>query len=547
DGLWRQGNTQAHRRVLGLLDGWIERLLPGNEPIALVSLAHRANAAVLTDSKVAEVQQVAWPAPIRPLDPSGPALLGGAGLARLSIGQGADALDLELRGFGDLGSVRHQRLALRLAVGGRAVLNDLDGHSPLLDGWDRASASHNTVLVDGLNQREAVELARIPAPGADVLFYAADPDFQVATLDDRHAYAHSATRYRETVVASAGAKGRYAVSVFEVHGGLQHDWIAHASVGSVARWQTNVAMTPGPASLLPATIPYLSTTRAEDGRWFVQSLGTFGSLSRGEAERPIQAVLQGTAPPGVRLHLMGDMPLTVLTGTTPDPDSPPDSDAPGRAALILRRVSTDGSTLNTAFITVYEPIGEAPALKRVGRIDSPAETVVLLVETADGPEHLALNLHPGKVQTVQLSDGRPLRTDGLAVRVQDTGLTLAGGTFAEFGKHRVTQTRTSGAILTVGREAGPDSRGWFEANVDLDDPTALTGRALLIHHGDGTIHGWTIAKAENLDRGRCRFFVREEPGFTIDPDTGAAHYYQFPGAKAPKPHKFRVAKITRSP
>lgn len=546
DGLWRQGNTGAHRRVLSLLDGWIERLLPGNEPIALVALAQRASAAVLTDSKLAEIQQVVWPAPVRPLDPSGPALLGGAGLARLSIGQGADALDLELRGFGDLDSSRHQRLALRLAVGGRTVLNDLDDHPPLPDGWDRASASHNTVLVDGLNQREAVELARIPAPGADVLFYAADPDFQIATLDDRHAYAHSATRYRQTVAASAGAKGRYAVSVFEVQGGLQHDWIAHAPVGSASRWRTNLAMTPGPASLLPATIPYLPTARAEDGRWFVQSLGVFGSLSQGRAERPVQADLLGLEPSGVRLHLMGDMPLRVFSGTTPNPDAPPDSDTPGRAALTLRRASPDGSTLKTAFITVYEPIGAAPPLKRVGRIDSPAETVVLLVETADGLEHLVLNLHPGKVQTVRLVDGNPVRTDGLAVRVRDAGLTLAGGTFAEFGELRATQPRTSGTILTVGREAGPGSRGWFETDVELVDSAALAGRALLIQHGDGAIHGWTIARAENLDRGRCRFFVREEPGFTLDPATGAAHYYQFPGSRAPKPHKFRVARITRS-
>ena len=29
DGLWRQADAAAHRRVLGLVDGWIDRLLAG--------------------------------------------------------------------------------------------------------------------------------------------------------------------------------------------------------------------------------------------------------------------------------------------------------------------------------------------------------------------------------------------------------------------------------------------------------------------------------------------------------------------------------------
>ena len=44
--------------------------------------------------------------------------------------QGADALDLELRGLDSLGPDRIQRQALRLAVGGRTVLGDLDDCRP---------------------------------------------------------------------------------------------------------------------------------------------------------------------------------------------------------------------------------------------------------------------------------------------------------------------------------------------------------------------------------------------------------------------------------
>ena len=100
-----------------------------------------------------------------------------------------------------------QRQALRLAVGGRPVLGDLDDLSATATGWDRATASHNTVVVDGLNQGEVLARAEAPTPGGDFLFFAADPDFQVATLDDPRAYPRSTTRYRQTIVAASGSAG----------------------------------------------------------------------------------------------------------------------------------------------------------------------------------------------------------------------------------------------------------------------------------------------------------------------------------------------------
>jgi hypothetical protein len=550
DGLWRQGDAASHRRVLALIDGWIARLLPGDAAgapgaaaSAMFALAHGAGAAAPFDPRAAEVQRVAWPAPAGPASPRGPALLGGAGLARLAVGSGANALDLELRGLGGAGSARRSRLALRLAVGGRPVLGDLDDEPPRGDGWDRATASHNTVVVDGLNQGESIDQALAPAPGADVRFFAADPDFQVASLEDRFAYPRSTTRYRETVVAAAGARSRYAVAVFEVHGGLQHDWLAHAAAGSAARWRPALAMGPGPRSLLPPTIPFVPSARAEDGRWFVQAFGHFGGLSQGRADRPWQALLAGGGGPGVFLHLLGDAPLSVVTATTPDGDSPRDDQ--GRAAMILRRRSEDGSTLKTTFVAVFEPVGAGVVpLRRVGRVASAADAVVLMVETAEGVEHLVVNL-AAEARAVRLGDGRALRTDGLAVRVVGDEVVLAGGTFAEVPGRRLQQPRSEGTILAASRRSGPGSPGWFEVDATLDDPAGLVGRVLLIRHGDGTTRGWTILRVEGTGQGRARVVVREEPGFALDPATGAARYYQFPRSEAPGPHRFRVARIAR--
>jgi hypothetical protein len=201
--------------------------------------------------------------------------------------------------------------------------------------------------------------------------------------------------------------------------------------------------------------------------------------------------------------------------------------------------------LKSTFVTVFEPIGASAPLKRVGRVEAPAETVVLVLETVDGTEHLVLNLRPGTDQQVHLADGRLLRTNGLAVRATGPSLILAGGTYAEVDGRRVQQSRCAGTIRGAVRQPSQGARGWFETDAAVPDPGTLEGRALLIHHGDGSARGWTIVRASAMPEGRTRFYVREEPGFSLDPKTGAAQYYQFPRASIPGPHQFWVAKVTR--
>ncbi len=567
DGLWRQGDAASQHRVVGLIDGWIDRLLagysdppgytppdgrrlnvlPGASVLPIFGLARNATGAVLADPRVPEVQQVAWPASSPRIDARVPTLLGGASIARLTVGQGHEALDLELRGPGDYGSSHPHRLALRLAVGGRPLLGDLDDLPPSPRGWERSTLSHNAVLVNGLNQREAIEELHGATPGSDVRFFAADDDFQVATLEDRFAYPRAATRYRQTILATASKSSRYAVAIMEVHGGTQHDQVFHASAGSNARWGLSVRTKPGPASLLPPMIPFVPNADPQDGRWFIQSYGEFRQLASGAIDRPAQAVLRDGSSALLRLHVLGDTPMWAINAVTPDPLAPtPENwhEEPGRASLILRRAADDGNPLKSTFVTLFEPgTGETP-LKRVGRVASPEGTVLLSVETAEGMEHLLVNLTPGTVREAHLFDGRLIRTDGLAVRVRSNGLRLAGGTFAEMDGLRVGLIRSAGTIRSTGRARNGASRGWFETVEPLPDPTTLKGQVLIIRHGDGSSRGWTIQSAANRPGAGARIEVVEEPGFQVDPQSGDAVYYQFPRTRAPGPHVFSVSKLS---
>jgi hypothetical protein len=496
-------------------------------------------------------------------------LLGGAGLARLAIGQEASALDLEVRGPDGYGGPHFQRLSIRLALAGRPVLDDLDERSATSSGWELATASHNTVVVDSLNQRETPTEAFKSSAGSDFQFYAADPDFQVVSVDDPRAYPRTTSRYRHTVVVTANGRGRYALSVFEVRGGSQHDQIFHAAPGRSERWQLAAPTRRPPATLLPSALPYLESARTDQGRWFVQSYGEFRLIAEGELARPsLAGLVNPLADPGLKvasnsqeggvaedvvtlkLHLLGDTPMTAFTAISPDPTrGDPRTEHAGeenwRAGLILRRRSLKGATLNSVFVTLFEPTGKGfGRLQRVGRVASSADVVLIVVESEGVHEHLLVNLKPETTQRVQLPSGRYVSFDGLALRVRDQGLVLAGGTFAEGMGRLVSQARLGGTISQTVRKQTDRGRGWFLTPERLPDDPAIAGRTLIVRHGDGTCKAWTLDSIESTPQG-TRLHVREEPGFEIEQKTGAARYYQFPQVTLPGPHQFRLAQIAR--
>jgi hypothetical protein len=585
DGFWRTADVRSHRRVLEVLDGWIGGILdpqspeavpsgaglaavPGarRSPLPMVDLANLAISAVASRPVDPQVQKASWPPAKTPEPPHRPVLLGGAGLARLSVGDPGRSLDVELRAQDSLTASRFQRLAFRIGIGGQSLLDDLDERNGTPTGWEFATASHNAVVIDGLNQRESPEAARAPAPGGDFRFFAADPDFQVASLEDRFAYPVSASRYRETFIVSRSARCRYALSVFEVRGGLQHDQVFHVAPGRKERWRLTTPAEPAPKTLLPPSLTYLPSARPEDGRWFVQAYGEFHPRMQSQVSEPCHVVLggapirsqtrlvglRGDVPtnPTLRLHILGDLPATLITATSADspprgPGAAASDDEAERASLIVRRRSADGMTLSSVFVTLFEPIEDgASPLVRVGRVESVDQAVVILVETPDGPEHLIVNRAPDALLHARLAGGRRVTTDGLAVRVRDAGVVLAGGSYVEAAGKLVSHAKLAGTIKATVRRSNERGRGWFVCPEKLPDDPAATGRTLIVEHGDGRRRSWTLDSIESAPEG-TRLHVREEPGFEVDPKTGEARYYQFPRTSSPGPHRFRVSQISR--
>ena len=170
---------------------------------------------------------------------------------------------------------------------------------------------------------------------------------------------------------------------------------------------------------------------------------------------------------------------------------------------------------------------------------------MVLVESPEGTEHFIFNRKPGTRVQVQLASGRYVTTDGLAVRVREDEIVLSGGTYAEANGSLASQPSVRGAITAAERAQGDHGRGWFLTSDKLPEGLAAAGRTLFLEHGDGSVKAWTLDSVEPIAAG-TRLWVREEPGFTIDPATGDAAYYQFPLNTAPGPHRFRLAQTTRA-
>ena len=111
-------------------------------------------------------------------------------------------------------------------------------------------------------------------------------------------------------------------------------------------------------------------------------------------------------------------------------------------------VACEGRRFSSTFVTVFEPVGQSVSRPCAGLAGSPriADVVVVLVETADGPEYVLVNLNPGSTRRVALPGGRYVSFDGVAVRVREAELVLAGGTFAEGAGKLVSQASLAGTL-----------------------------------------------------------------------------------------------------
>ncbi len=310
-------------------------------------------------------------------------------------------------------------------------------------GWASSTAAHCLVTVNEKNQLGA------GGSGGSLHWFAALPGVQAVAASSESSYAaEDVTTYRREL---ALVGGRYLVDAFRVEGGSQHDF-GFGCIGT--------GLEPFGVDTLEASTGSL----AEEYEWG-RKVGADGDI-KGHPNKPywnpppgngygfFKDVRRGTPAPhwGGQWTVAGEPGLKMRMHVVGDAQEAIFANAPGlypnkpEASYIIARQRGE-EPLASAFLAVYEPFGESPALSSVKRV---------------GP--LAIEVQCGDAMEVVLFGSQTVETGLGPVRFEGDFAYLIGRT------RQVLGCETLGcARLDIDGRKLPSLPGAFEAQVvDLD-------------------------------------------------------------------------------
>lgn len=280
--------------------------------------------------------------------------------------------------------------------------------------WYRTAASHNTVLVDGEEQREAAAATTLWVDGRTLkAMRFSSPEMA------------GVSRYERTVLlVEVSDETFYLVDLFRVTGGREHCYTLHAAFGT-ARLEgaAPVAVDEADVPAWQRALPLrgLACDRAPKPGWSVEWRieDRFGYLPAGADARLRCTVLTEQAEAWT-----GEAWVSVRGFRNEEAWIP---------RMTQRRFSVSDAPLDSLFVNVLEPHGGEPAIRSARRLSDAGETVVLEVELADGVTDTIVAAD-GLGSTRVSSAG--LATDGELCLVRRLGgsvraYALASGSFVE--------------------------------------------------------------------------------------------------------------------
>lgn len=478
---------------------------------------------------------------LQPRAAARPFLLPALGHACLGGGSGVNHSQWHLTWSGGYGHQHADALSLILFSGGRELLSDLGYTHTAYRSWTTAAAAHNTVVIDGLNQRTGSRQA--PTDGTLLLTDFSDARVQVVRADGARAYPEAAKQFRRTLlVVDAGGQRRYAVDLFEVEGGQTHDYFLHGCADFPTEAAADIRLSPLP-TLLPATMSWTptrnegETSRVRDPHY---AYGFLRSLQQGAmpAEHPTRVEFLPTAdrpaatddlPPTLRVWMWGDDQSQLVLGKNPSVRLAHEDDAKldqhWRPFLMVRRTA-NGS--RSGFLTLLEPQVGAPLIRNARRLDEGRGPVVLEVVLEDRVDYLVL-----------------ATTNDAPSEAVDVASDVAAQFRGEIGCLSVRQGAVQYAYAVGGG-------GWSTADFELESPGPQGGRLVQIDQdalvvegteaaaptagdvirvvtADGWVYPFNVRLVERPELDEpIRIYVDEELALAFDPTDSTLKLTAFP-------------------
>ena len=384
-----------------------------------------------------------------------------------------------------------------------------------VDGWEKHTASHATVCIDGQAQEIATGSLR---------FYGRTPGMQAVCASGERAYPGCAEVYERTLVmVDASRSDTYVVDLFRVKGGSRHDYMFRSLSGDDGE---NFRMQ------FPAgteTVRQAGGTAAGEDVAFGTSpgLGYIKDVSRTVCDGLWSATWRvgDEENTGIRLTMVGDVDREIINGKGEGYGF--FGQSPWDACVAVRQSSDSGETV---YAGVLEPFQGRPFVRSVEAL-TVSGGIGAKVRLDGRTDYVFLRLEKGSVCTTAI-DGVPVTFDAEVARIvlYEPGgcdLQILQGVRLQFGDEAL-----EGAALPAGRvdAVDPEDRtvvvtldsgvGIAEGDVVVFRNPAYTCNssyeAISVESMGGNRHRVRLNMSLNLSEGTVRSVDRERGLFATD-------------------------------
>ncbi len=550
DGVWHEGAPSYHRQTADLLS-LVFKAAKGFERFNLEAdmpfykkVVRATERLALPDGHVVPVNDTWARTQALPLTRSRPILFPWFGYAILGGGEGEAQFQVHLNWSGGYGHQHLDKLGVMLFAKGRELLPDIGYTRTRLNGWAKSTAGHNTVMIDGRDQREGSEAA---PNGGDLLLLETRNEFvNIVEARAPKAYAGLAAEYRRTlIVVRAPPSDVYVVDVFTVAGGSQHDWLLHGSADEDAVVNASLSLADMAGTLLPENAAFAPPVNERDESWRDRSLGFITNLRRALTSEAWRVEFRTKGGAGLRTTLMGGAPTEVFVGRAPSVRRAREDEMlldKYRMPVVVARRRGAGP-LSSVFAAVHEPFEGAPFISEITPFEAGPNAIGLVVRHGEdtdyivlapdsageraariGPHELRLKGRFAVIRTkaarplwLYMLDGRELQWDGLRLESAGRCEGPLAGAYARSSKFD--------AFLETG--PGPEAGD--------------RGAVMIVTHGDGSTHGLEIKDVVAVG-GQTWVFPAEDPGFTYSRDASRTESAHFPRRAIPGPCAFAIPR-----
>jgi len=457
----------------------------------------------------------------------GSMLLYDYGHARLGFFEGAGGFQSHLHFSSGFGHRHYDDLSMILFAKGQELLVDIGYSTSRLRFYTTYTPGHNTVVIDETNTGSA------PHAG-NIQLLAMNPNHPVQAIEAAQptAYPALATDYRRRLITvRVGNDDAYLLDIFHVAGGAKHDYFLHGSAWHPQNATINLPLSETPDTLLGVGVEYELPTSAtnwagkpEDRNLTYACFRDLREATTGDTFEIDWQFDDSQINGCLRSTLLGQADSRVVLARTPQvrpigPGSSADEsklDDYWRPSVCVRREGD--APLRSTFVAVQQPYVGETFINGVESLRRDDAVVAVRVTHTAGRDTI---ISQSAGATIAIDD---ITTDALlaVVRRTDDGVVFAwmiGGTTLRCGDVSLQSPGAwRGDIAAVERDPQSEQYRFTTSAPPPPPEVALADAAILVTHGDGTVHAYRI-RAVSRDGDATVIELRDDPGFTIDGNT----------------------------